>query len=257
MAGAELLFLHAVDDDRPTHMVAAAAELAREQLLKERQAYGDRIRTAQDVVIGDVHRAILAAVTQAEAGLLVVGDHRRSAIRDLFRDTTVERLARLAQVPLLLVRIQPDRRYHRGLIGLESDEGNELLSALELLGAAAPGSLIGLHAFDAVAAGMLATASVPEASVEAYREDIAQKARSRIGASLDQRRRPGFRLRLEDADPATALMKVAEEENCELTVVSTHARRGVLRAILGSVSATLIRHGTGDLLIVPRKHTGS
>ncbi len=52
-------------------------------------------------------------------------------------------------------------------------------------------------------------------------------------------------------------MKVAEEENCELTVVSTYARRGVLRAILGSVSATLIRHGTGDLLIVPRKHIGS
>jgi nucleotide-binding universal stress UspA family protein len=49
--GAELLFLHAVDDDRPVHMVAAASEQAREQLLRVREAHGDRVRSLQEVVV--------------------------------------------------------------------------------------------------------------------------------------------------------------------------------------------------------------
>lgn len=255
--GSELLFLHAVDDDRPPHMVAAEAEQAREQLLREREGFGDRVSSAQDVVLGDVHRAILAAVAHAGVDLLVVGDHRRSVIRDLFRDTTVERLVRLVQVPLLLARTAPDRSYHRAMIGLESDEGNELLTALDLLGPAAPGSLTGLHAFDATAAGMLALASVPEASIEAYRQDVMISARSDILASLDPAQRSRLRLRFEEEDPATALMRAAEGEDCELIVVSTHARRRIVRTILGSVSAELIRRATADLLIVPRTRMGA
>lgn len=255
--GAELLFLHAVDDDRPPHMVAAEAEQAREQLLREREGFGDRVRSVQDVVLGDVHRAILAAVAHAGVDLLVVGDHRRSVIRDLFRDTTVERLVRLVQIPLLLARTVPGRSYHRAMIGLESDEGNELLTALDLLGPAAPSSLTGLHAFDATAAGMLALASVPEASIEAYRQDVMISARSDILAALDPAQRSRLRLRFEEEDPATALMRAAEGEDCELIVVSTHARRRIVRTILGSVSAELIRRATADLLIVPRTRMGA
>ncbi|MCW5713120.1 MAG: universal stress protein [Bauldia sp.] len=252
VTGAELLYLHAVDDDRPVHMVAAATEQAREQLLQERQAHGDRVRSLQEIALGDTHRAILTAVTHAGAELLVVGDHRRSAIRDMFRDTTVERLARLVQIPLLLARLPATRPYSRALVGLESDEANELVGALELLGKAAPSSLTGLHAFNATGAGMLGSASVPEASIDAYRADVMNSTRSRLVASFAPAVRSRLRLRLEDADPAPALMKAAEEENCELTVVSTHARRGIMRAILGSVSADLIRRGTTDLLVVPR-----
>lgn len=250
--GAELLFLHAVDDDRPVHMVAAASEQAREQLLRVREAYGDRVRSLQEVVAGDTHRAILAAVAHAGADLLVVGDHRRSAIRDMFRDTTVERLARLVQIPLLLARVAANRSYGRALLGLESDEANELVRALDHLGSAGPTGLTGLHAFDATAAGMLASASVPEASIDAYRTDVMNSARSRLVATFDPAVRARLRLRLEDADPGPALMKAAEEENCELIVVSTHARRGLLRTILGSVVADLIRRGMTDLLVVPR-----
>ncbi|MCW5713734.1 MAG: universal stress protein [Bauldia sp.] len=250
--GAELLFVHAVDDDRPVHMVAAATEQAREQLLREREAYGDRVRSLQEVVAGDTHRAILAAVTNGGADLLVMGDHRRSAIRDMFRDTTVERLARLVRIPLLLARLPAIRTYGRALIGIESDEANELISAVDLLGSAAPNSLTGLHAFDATAARMLASASVPEENIAAYRQDVMNNARSRLVATFDPAVRSRLRLRLEDADPVPALMKAAEEENCELTVVSTHARRGILRTILGSVSADLIRRGTTDVLVVPR-----
>jgi nucleotide-binding universal stress UspA family protein len=251
-SGAELIFLHAVDDDRPVHMVAAATEQAREQLLREREALGDRVQSLQEVVLGDPHRAILTAVQHAGAGLLVVGDHRRSAVRDLFRDTTVERLARLIRIPLLIARIPANRSYHRALLGIESDEANELVGALDLLGSSAPKSLTGVHSFDATAAGMLASASVPEASIDDYRQDVMNSARSRLVASFAPSVRSRLRLRLEAADPGTALMKVAEEENCELKVVSTHARRGLLRAILGSVSADLIRRGTTDLLVVPR-----
>jgi len=253
--GAELFFLHAIGDDR-SRPVAVTLEQAHEQLLTVREAYGNRILSAQDVVVGAIDRALLNAVEQAGADLLVVGDHQRTAVLDLFRDTTMERLARRSQVPLLVARISPTRPYQRAMLGLEGDEADDLVRAVDLLGPAAPGHLTGFHAYNA-ATRYLAFARVPEAEIDAYRASIVNGARTWILAALDPAFHERLHLRLEEGDPEIALLKAAAEDRSELTVVSTHARRRLSRVVLGSVSAELIRRGTTDLLVVPRERRAS
>jgi nucleotide-binding universal stress UspA family protein len=252
--GAELLFLYAVEDDR-SRPVAATVQQAHVQLLKLREACG-RIRSAQDVVVGDIDRALLNAVEQAGADLLVVGDHQRAAVVDLFRDTTVERLARFSRIPVLVARIPPSRPYQRAMLGLESDEAGDLVRAVDLLGPAAPGQLTGLHAYDA-ATRYLAFARVPEAEIDAYHASIVNGARTWILAAIDPAFHARLHLRLEEGDPEAVLLNAAAEDRSELTVVSTHARRRLSRVVLGSVSSELIRRGTTDLLIVPRARSSS
>jgi len=248
--GADLLLIYAVDDDR-TRPMAATTEQAGAQLRRAAEEYGGRSHCVDAVVQGQVHVALLNAVEQAGAELLVVGDHQRAPILDLFQDTTVERLARFSRVPLLVARVSPTEPYRRAMLGLGSDEAHELIAAVDLLGPAAPGHLTGYHAFDA-ATKLLKYAKTPEREIDTYRGSIEHGARSFILASLDPALHSRVHLRIEEGDPETGLLRAAAEDRCELTVVSTHARRRLSRIMLGSVSSELIRWGTTDLLVVPR-----
>jgi len=253
---ASLLLLHAVDDDQPADIVEAAVARAREHLERDAHLGGTAVPHVQEVVTGDIYLALHEAAERANVDLLVVGDHRRSLVRDAFRDTTVERLTRLTTIPVLLARVPIAGSYRRALLGVEAGETAELVRVLDSFEAAGPKKLTALHAFDAAASGFMASISVPADRIEQYRKDVADTARRRLWESLDEGLRQRVRLRVEEDAPVHALQAVAAEEECDLIAVSTHARRGVLRMLLGSVSSDLIRHGTTDLLIVPRAGTG-
>lgn len=250
--GASLTLIHAVDDDQPSEIVEADMERTSERLRNDVSRLTGVVAPSYDVVAGDPYWVLNEAVSRANAELLVVGDHRRNVFRDVFRDTTVERLLRLIAVPVLLARIPADHSYRRALLGIEGAEAAELTRVLDALGASGPEAMTGLHVFDAVAAGFMASVSTPTDRIEKYRQEIAESARQRIWASLAPDLQSRIRLRVEEDPVANALQTVAAEERCELIAVSTHARRGILRMLLGSVTAELIRHGTTDLLIVPR-----
>lgn len=250
--GADILLVHAVDEDQPSDMIATATAQAADHMREQIEGSDVKALVESRVVVGDIYWAIHEAAAAADADLLIVGDHRRSVLRDIFRDTTVERLIRLTAIPVLLARLPEERAYRRALVGIESREAPELVKALDLLGNAGPRSMVGLHAFDAPATGFLANISVPPERIDAYRSEIANAATKDILATMDESLKQRMRLRIVDDEPARALQSAARDEDCDLIAISTHARRGLLRNLLGSVSSELIRHGTTDLLVVPR-----
>lgn len=250
--GANLVLIHAVDEDQPQDFVEASLERARKHLGHYAGQRGNGVATEIDVVAGDIHSALHDAASRAGADLLVVGDHRRNLMRDALSNTMVERLIRLTAIPVLLARLPAERPYQRAVLGVEGHEASELTRVMDLFGSAGPNSLTAVHAFDAAAAGFMASASIPTEQIEQYRQEVAETAYRGIWQNLDEAHRDRLRIRVVEGDAASALQSVATEEQCEIIAVSTHARRGILRMLLGSVSVELIRQATVDVLIVPR-----
>ncbi|ESR24910.1 universal stress protein [Lutibaculum baratangense] len=251
-AGAELLVLHVVDDDQPRGIVQGLVAEAEEYLSAEVAARAGSVPARHLVVTGDIYVALHEEAASAGAGLIVAGDHRHSAIRDVFRDTTIERLVRLSSVPVLIARRPEAKPYLRALLGVESGEAMELAHVIDGWGEVRPEQLVILHAFDALAAGLMAYAGASREDIEAHGREMAEGLAERLHATLDAQLARRTRLRVLEGEPAALMQETAERENCDLIVVSTHARRGLMRGLLGSVSSALLRRGTTDLLIVPR-----
>lgn len=247
--GAKLSLVHAVDDGLPRHILEHRMTEAEEAMRLEAGALAGR-DVHIEIVTGDVFWALHRAATMAHADLIVAGDHRHSPIRDLFRDTTVERLIRVSATPVLIART-PVAAYRHALVGVEGEEGGELLQVLAGFGPAAPASATLLHALSVPAEGLMYYAGIEREIREDYRARIAQEARARLAASIERDGIP-VEIRIVDAPPETAITEFAAGGGCDIVAVSSHARRSAARGILGSVSSELIRRGSADLLIVPR-----
>jgi nucleotide-binding universal stress UspA family protein len=56
--------------------------------------------------------------------------------------------------------------------------------------------------------------------------------------------------RLEQGEPATAILQVAQEAGCDLIVLGTHGRTGLARLLMGSVAEKVARGATCPVLTV-------
>ncbi len=55
---------------------------------------------------------------------------------------------------------------------------------------------------------------------------------------------------LEEGDPTTAILQVAQERRCELIVMGTHGRTGLGRLLMGSVAEQIVRKAPCPVLTV-------
>jgi nucleotide-binding universal stress UspA family protein len=55
---------------------------------------------------------------------------------------------------------------------------------------------------------------------------------------------------LRQADPREAVLAVAEEVSADLVVMGTHGRRGIARALIGSVAEAIVRTSTVPVMTV-------
>ncbi|MGE5048480.1 MAG: universal stress protein [Deltaproteobacteria bacterium] len=83
--------------------------------------------------------------------------------------------------------------------------------------------------------GMLTEASLPL-------RDMAATAGAALGRTVESR--------VEHGQPASEILRVAEETACDLLVLATHGRRGLERALFGSVSEKVVRAARCPVLTV-------
>lgn len=55
---------------------------------------------------------------------------------------------------------------------------------------------------------------------------------------------------LREGEPASAIVQVAQERNCDLIVLGSHGRTGLERVLLGSIAEQVMRHSLCPVLIV-------
>jgi nucleotide-binding universal stress UspA family protein len=64
-----------------------------------------------------------------------------------------------------------------------------------------------------------------------------------------------IRTRLEEGEPFEKIIEVAEEEKCDMIVMGRRGITRLERALMGSVTAKVIGHFNGKILVVPRDTT--
>jgi len=96
---------------------------------------------------------------------------------------------------------------------------------------------------------------------EPLRPEISHAARQQIDAFMKERiasieqsaSEQGVTVNLEhetDVSPAAAIVRLAKLNGCDLVVMSTHARRGVQRVVLGSQTLEVLASTTIPVLVI-------
>jgi len=63
--------------------------------------------------------------------------------------------------------------------------------------------------------------------------------------------------RLADGDPCTAILRVAQDNSCDLIVMGTHGRTGLNHLLMGSVAEHVVRRASCPVLTVKTPFTES
>lgn len=195
------------------------------------------------VAIGHPVKALLQAIDDEEASLLVLGAH---AGGPALLGTTAERLLRSAPCPVLIRR---DARRHGAPIVVALDEDAASIHAARQGASLARElgvELILLHVHYAPA-WLLGPNNEPREIDVLRKRDAAYDAVRHIVAGLEL---DNAKLVLETGDPRRRIARFASEHGADLVVMGTHGHRGLARWALGSTTEYVVRHSAGSVLAV-------
>lgn len=256
--GASLVVLSVVDDDQPRSLVEAEQRAVTALLaevvpaMAEMQGLSPHLRVA----VGDPFDAIIRIAEEEAADLVVMGEHRKRLLRDMVVGTTIERVMRLGQRPVLMVNRPAELAYRHVLAAIDlSEPAAEALRTAFRLGLARQGEVTLFHAFEEPARMTMALANVPPERIAATVEAKAASTRAALDAYL-----AGHDLGLgpvpppviiEEGVPAEALRDVADRLSPDLVVLGTRGHGAIGRLMLGSVAEQALRTLSCDVLAVP------
>jgi universal stress protein E len=208
------------------------------------------------LVIGSPGQTILDRAHQVGAGLIVLGPHRPRSVADPVLGSTADRVVRTTEVPCLVVRGAMELPLRRVLVPLdlsrpargalrEAMEWSRTFCPARVNGSSSPVQLSVLH----VIPHMYEMYDFPFDQA-VIGPELHKEVEAVVGSTVGE----GIELR-EDLvwgdDPAEAILRAAREWPANLIVLGTHARGGLVRALIGSVSSHVARAAPCAVLLVP------
>ena len=254
--GAELCLLHVVDEDQPRDIVEVEVQRARAVLESRGATMRLPIPNVQcEIAVGSVFEGIVKMAQTWNADLLVLGAHRRRILRDVVVGTTIERVMRTGQHPVLMVNAATRVRYGSVLLALDaSDASARAVRAAQSLGLLDNARVFVVHAFEPLYKGMLGWTGVREDTITKYSAIWEREAGEEIRHFLSQLGLNGAAAHvvLKEEPPFSAIKGAVDLLRPHLLVVGTHGRTGLARALLGSVAERVLSEIECDILAVPR-----
>jgi nucleotide-binding universal stress UspA family protein len=144
------------------------------------------------------------------------------------------------------------KAYRRIVVGVDFSPGSQAaLGAVEALAGKAPMTVYMTHVLEPPAY-LLPPPTAPPFSERNRREDAEMRLR-RLADALKRRVGAGVTVRIEHMTgfPDVELCRTADRVRAHLVIVGSHGRRGVRRALLGSVAERVARAARRPVLIVP------
>jgi len=273
-AGSELVLVHAgTTVELPTLSADASGSarrgvaVYREHLaerLTEVRAELDALRTrlsGQGAVVSQLvvedfpARSLCAVASDLGAQLTVVGTHGRTGLKWLWLGSVAQSVVRHSEVNVLVSRPLRSRKaeYHRILVATDFSDAAEraIDSALEL---AAPGATIDvIHCVappPSSYSGFGAVESLPADLRTALFEDL----RVQGVDLLSRKRRPEVELHFHVVPeaPAPGIIHWLETHPYDLAALGSHGRRGLRRALMGSVAEFTVQRAPCSVLVARR-----
>jgi universal stress protein E len=253
---AEMALVHVVDDDQPQDLVAVemreAERILSEQIKVVAELQGVTCRPL--VVSGDPFDGILRTARSTQADLIVMGAHRKQLLLDIFVGTTIERVIRMGSWPVLMVNKEGQRPYRTALAAIDMSEASaNAIRTAKALKIAGDAHLTFAHAFHPLAKGQMFVAGL---SKEAIDEHVAEEQVRATNEVIEFLGANGFdghspSLVVEEGSPIEVISSAVRRSRPDLLLVGTHGRRGLAKAVLGSVSEEALRALDIDILAVP------
>lgn len=254
--GGTLSIVHVVDDDQPRRIVDSERNVASELLRELRNTVQkvDGISSETRVMLADPFAGIARAAEEEAPDLLVIGSHRRQALRDVFVGTTAERTIRSVDCPVLMVNAPPVGSYRHVMLTTDMSEGAEnAVRTCIALGIMSQADASFLYVYDAPATRLAMSHTVPVDDREAYLEEQRKEAARSLAEFV---KRTGMRssrqlVRFGLRATADEILEATKEEETNLIVLGTEGRSGVAKFFLGSVAEAVLRSADRDVLAVP------
>jgi nucleotide-binding universal stress UspA family protein len=254
-AGGTLELVHVVEPlPFPHRLIVEGLEGSELQKLWVREARKklartlSRIRVRDGAVRGSVRagrpwKEILDAARKARAEVICLGNSGRSRFERLLLGSTAESVLRHSAVPVLVTRSRPLGRLRRVLVPVDFEEGSRSALRFALARSSAGTRLEALF--------VLPLVSLLDPSVAATVADSKEMARE-LRAFLDEAgaRRVTSSVHLL-GEPAAEILRHARRRRQDLILLSTHGRRGLARAFLGSVAEKVVRRADRPVLVLP------
>lgn len=209
-------------------------------------------KAAVRVAAGKAFLEIIRHGRRHDAELIVVGAHGEEYFKDLLIGTTVEKIARKGDRPVLIVRRPARKPYRRILAAVDFSESSA--AALRFALRVAPCAQVHvLHACLGLEA-QLTRAGVPTEEIVRHRRRTANIARGQLDRFLAKIDCGGRRIRREVVSGRARheIVTFAQSTDPDLIAVGTSGRTGLPYILLGSVAEHVVREAASDVLVVRR-----
>ncbi|MFM1815083.1 MAG: universal stress protein [Pseudomonadota bacterium] len=260
-AEGEVVIVHIVDETLPENaqsfLTSTSDHMIRSNL--SHLPLADRVAVTVDIVTGrpDVDIAERALIEDADC--IIVGLHNRLLEENRAIEGTLgEQIIRSTTKPTLLVKNKPKGPYSSVVIGVDFSA----YSRAALIAAATLAPKADLHLIHAYQPS-LPRPIFRRLSDDETRSKLLAEDRARMEAfinaemtalsssgTVEEQDTSRMQCHSREGDPRDVLKKEAERLAADLIVVGTHARIGMQRALLGSVSTDLINDRITDVLVV-------
>src|SRR5581483_9031933 len=213
--GADLTLLHVVvptDSERVLEQTLQMC-LAHTKARARPPMWTARTRPNVAVRTGNPARLILDTLEQSKARLLVVGPHRKRALRDTVEGTIAEKVLMAKKWPLLVVQEEPRASYRRVLLALDLSAASAgAVRAAESLVLAPDSDVKIVHAHETPYEGMLDYAGVGVDTMTRYaagwKREAARAVRGLLRSESDNLGR--YEIAIEEGQPAAAILRAME-----------------------------------------------
>lgn len=243
-----------VADGEPSDLDATVerAERRLDAAVRELNDFG--LMAVPRVITGSVADGIVAMAERAGADLIVMGSRDRSLLSGILLGRTVDRVARAAEMPVLVVKAEPEIPYRLGLVAVDFTAcSRQALERMLSLGILRRGRLAILHIYDVPAKGVMHYIGIERDRIDGYASEISGKA---MRQTQDFLAKVDFgpishTIVLKEGKPADTIRQTADAFLPDLIVIGKHERSAVTRAFLGSVAEDVLLHARQDVLVVP------
>jgi nucleotide-binding universal stress UspA family protein len=206
---------------------------------------------------GGAAEEVIELAEELETGLIVLGSRGRGRIRRALMGSVSDSIVRHAHCPVLVVRWKPVVFPVKMLLATDGSE-EALLAAQSAadLAARTGSELHVVHVGETLGPGYSGYAGYEEGVLPSAQEDLERQAQEALEAQVGRiavAEGPRAQSHLRMGRPDEEIVALGEEIGAELIVIGSRGLGGVRRALMGSVSDSVVRHAHCPVLLVRRE----
>ena len=233
-------------DVEPTRVEKEARRVLDEEL-KNIENVGGKV-TGSHLSVGNAAQEIVNLAEELKVGLIAVGSQGRSRIKRALMGSVSDSVVRHAHCPVFVVRLKPLIFPARILVATDGSE--EATLAAKVASELAYRSYSELH--------LVSVANTDSSYYVAHEPGLAETLQQRAQDVLDDQVKKiaqsggevaGKHVRVSQRHPADGIVRVAEETGADLVVMGSRGLGGIRRALMGSVSDSVVRHAQCPVLV--------